>query len=340
MDKIGQALVSVAEVKFYDPTTDYELGSAVALTDSGINSEMQNAEVRGGFMNQLLFDIKHTRSFSVNFTSATFKPIYLSFQTGTNIVVGAKNVYMFNDCVTATDGSVTLSKTPVGPVNVQLPNGTIIDIANPGSATFSVGSGINGECICAYAYNNAQVSNISINSDTQPKTVKAVMHVRAQEQDGTIGTYEIVIPRLKFTGTIDFSFTADGVSSTNISGTALSYTDNGACGQQKYADWTFIPDTASIVDPIAIAAVPGKIALVTNDTITPSIYAIRGGTYSNELLTSKLAFVSSNTEIASVNATTGLITAVSVGSANISVTYDAAGLNLGTTIAVTVTAGT
>ena len=125
MDKIGQALVSVAEVKFFDPTTDYELGSAFALTDSGISSEMQNAEVRGGFMNQLLFDIKHTRSFSVNFTSATFKPIYLAFQTGTEIAVGAKNVYVFNDCITATNGVATLSKTPVGPVNVILPNGTI-----------------------------------------------------------------------------------------------------------------------------------------------------------------------------------------------------------------------
>lgn len=337
MDKIGQALVSVAEVKFYDPTTDYELGSAFALTDSGISSEMQNAEVRGGFMNQLLFDIKHTRSFSVNFTSATFKPVYLSFQTGTDIVVGAKNVYVFNDCVTATNGAVTLSKTPVGPVNVILPNGTITDIAKPGSSSINVGAGVNGECICSYAYNNAQVSNITINADTQPKTVKAVMHVRAQEQDGTIGTYEIVIPRLKFTGTIDFSFTADGVSSTNISGTALSYTDTSSCGQQKYAEWTFIPDTASIVEPVAIASVPSKIALVVGGTITPSIYAIRGGVYSNELLTDKLAFASSDSSVASVNATTGVITAAQTGSTTISVTYDSTGLNLGTTIAVTVT---
>lgn len=336
MDKIGQALVSVAEVKFFDPITDYELGSAFALTDSGISSDMQSAEVRGGFMNQLLFDIKHTRSFSINFTSATFKPVYLAFQTGTDIAVGAKNVYIFDDCVTATNGVVTLSRQPVGPVNVQLPNGTIIDIATPDGETINVGAGINGECICSYAYNNAQVSNISINADTQPKTVKAVMHVRAQEQDGTIGTYEIVIPRLKFTGTIDFSFTADGVSSTNISGTALSYTDAGACGQQKYADWTFIPDTASVVAPVAIASVPGKISIAVDGTITPTIYAIRGGLYSNELLTTGLEFASDAAGVATVNATTGLITGVTTGSANITVTYDADGLNLGTTIAVTV----
>ena len=336
MDKIGQALVSVAEVKFFDPITDYELGSAFALTDSGISSDMQSAEVRGGFMNQLLFDIKHTRSFSINFTSATFKPIYLAFQTGTNIVVGAKDVYVFNDCVTATDGALTLSKTPVGPVNIILPDGTIVDIAKPDSASITLGSDIDGECICSYAYNNAQVSNIAINADTQPKTVKAVMHVRAQEQDGTIGTYEIVIPRLKFTGTIDFSFTADGVSSTNISGTALSYTDAGSCGQQKYADWTFIPDTATIVEPIAIASVPSKISLVVGQTMTPAIYAIRGGLYSNELLTDKLTFTSSSTGVASVGETTGLISAIEAGNTNITVTYDAEGLNLGTTIAVTV----
>ena len=336
MDKIGQALVSVAEVKFYDPKTDYELGSAFALTDSGINSEMQNAEVRGGFMNQLLFDIKHTRSFSVNFTSATFKPIYLAFQTGTDIAVGAKNVYVFDDCITATNGVAVLSKTPVGPVNVILPNGTILDLPKPDGTTIDVGAGVNGECICSYAYSNAQVSNIAINADTQPRTVKAVMHVRAQEQDGTIGTYEIVIPRLKFTGTIDFSFTADGVSSTNISGTALSYTDAGSCGQQKYADWIFIPDTAGIVAPIAIASVPSKISLAVGGKVTPSIYAIRGGLYSNELLTEDLGFASSTTGVATVDATTGEITAVAAGSTNITVTYDAAGLNLGTTIAVTV----
>lgn len=335
MDKIGQALVSVAEVKFYDPITDYELGSAFALTDSGISSDMQSAEVRGGFMNQLLFDIKHTRSFSINFTSATFKPVYLAFQTGTDIVVGAKKVYIFDDCVTATNGELTLSRVPAGPVNVQLPDGTIIDVAKPESATINIGSAVNGECICSYAYTNAQVSNIAINADTQPKTVKAVMHVRAQEQDGTIGTYEIVIPRLKFTGTIDFSFTADGVSSTNISGTALSYTDTGSCGQQKYADWTFIPDTASIVEPVAIASVPSKISLAVDGKITPTIYAIRGGLYSNELLTDKLEFASDSAMV-TVDATTGAITGVSAGTANITVTYDADDLNLGTTIAVTV----
>lgn len=338
MDKIGQALVSVAEVKFYDPITDYELGSAFALTDSGISSDMQSAEVRGGFMNQLLFDIKHTRGFSINFTSATFKPVYLSFQTGTDIVVGAKNVYMFDDCKTATNGHLTLSRVPVGPVNVQLPNGQIIDIPTPDSAEIDLGnSDINGECICSYAYSNTQVSNISINADTQPMTVKAVMHVRAQEQDGTIGTYEVVIPRLKFTGTIDFSFTADGVSSTNISGTALSYSDAAACGQQKYADWTYIPDTASIVAPIAIASVPSKISIAEDGTITPAIYAIRGGLYSNELLTDRLSFASAASGTASVDTQTGLITGVSEGTTTINVTYDADGLNLGTTITVTVT---
>ena len=336
MDKIGQALVSVAEVKFFDPITDYELGSAFALTDSGISSDMQSAEVRGGFMNQLLFDIKHTRSFSINFTSATFKPVYLAFQTGTNIVVGAKDVYVFNDCVTATDGALTLSKTPVGPVNIILPDGTIVDVAKPDSANITLGADIDGECICSYAYSNARVSNIAINADTQPKTVKAVMHVRAQEQNGTIGTYEIVIPRLKFTGTIDFSFTADGVSSTNISGTALSYADAGSCGQQKYADWTFIPDTITITDPIAIASVPSKISLTVGQTMTPAIYGIRGGLYSNELLTDKLTFTSSATGVASVGETTGLISAIEAGNTNITVTYDAEGLNLGTTIAVTV----
>ena len=338
MDKIGQALVSVAEVKFFDPVTDYELGSAFALTDSGITSEMQNAEVRGGFMNQLLFDIKHTRSFSINFTSATFKPVYLAFQTGTNIAVGAKDVYIFNDCVTATNGAATLSKTPVGPVNVQLPNGSMLDLAKPGSSSINVGAGVNGECICSYAYNNAQVSNIAINADTQPKTVKAVMHVRAQEQDGTIGTYEIVIPRLKFTGTINFSFTADGVSSTNISGTALSYTDSNSCGQQKYADWTFIPDTASIVEPIAIAAIPSKISLAVGAKLTPTIVALRGGLYSNEILSDDLAFASAENTIATVGATSGEITGAGAGTTTIAVTYDADGLNLGTTITVTVTA--
>ena len=96
-NNIGRLFISTADVKFLDPTTKKEVGQAIALTESAFNSEIQEILVRGGYLNPILFDVKHSRELTVSMVSATFKPEFLAFQTGTSIQTILKEVYVFNN---------------------------------------------------------------------------------------------------------------------------------------------------------------------------------------------------------------------------------------------------
>ena len=109
----GQALVSVADVAFFDASTNAYLGEGLALTNSSLVQEVQSMEQRGGYLNALLFNIKHSKNVSVEIESATFKMEYLAFQTGTSIVSGLTNVYKFSECVSFTNGVGSFVDTPV-----------------------------------------------------------------------------------------------------------------------------------------------------------------------------------------------------------------------------------
>lgn len=339
-NNIGRLFISTADVKFLDPTTKKEVGQAIALTESAFNSEIQEILVRGGYLNPILFDVKHSRELTVSMVSATFKPEFLAFQTGTSIQTVLKEIYIFNECQTATNGAITLNQIPVsGMVHIELPNGTTTDVAfTPSSKDINVGAGVNGQCLCSYFFGRANTENIVVDTTKEPMTVTAIMNIHYKEQDGTQGKYQITVPYLKFNGAIDFSFTADGVSTTNLGGRALQYV--GECGQSRYADLSCIPDEETAVIPQAIKAIPDKVALAVAGTSTANILAVMPELYANVNLTNggTLTFASDTVGIATVGATTGLITGVSAGDAIITATYTpAVGITFTDDIAVTVT---
>lgn len=338
---IGRVFISTADVKFLDTVTNKEIGQAKALTESAFNSEIQEILVRGGYLNPILFDVKHSRELTASMVSATFKPEYFAFQTGTTIQTALKEIYIFDECQTAVNGAITLNEQPVsGMVHVELPNGTVTDVAfTGGSKVINVGVGVNGQCLCSYYYNRANTETIIVDTTKEPMTVKAIMNVHYREQDGTQGIYQITIPYLKFNGTIEFSFTADGVATTNLGGRALQYV--GACGQARYADLSLIPETTTNVIPQAIKAIPDKISLAVAGTATANILAIMPELYANVDLTNggTLTFATSAVGTATVGAETGLITGVSAGTAIITATYTpAVGITFTDDITVTVTA--
>ena len=339
MSSIGRIFVSVADVKILNEITKQEIGSAVGLTDSGFNSEIQSNLVKGGYLNALIDDIKHSRELSINLVSAVFKPEYLAMQTGTLIETALKNVYKFDECKTAVNGDITLDEIPTqGYVHVVKPDGTAIDVTpTPSSKDIKVGVGVNGQCLCSYFYGLNNAESITIDTRQEPMTVSIMMNVHYRDTDGTTGIYQITVPRLKFNGTIDFSFTADGVSTTSLGGMALQYI--GACGKSMYAEFIEIPDVKTNIIPDAIVAVPKAVSLAVGDTFVANIVAVMPAMYSNVILTNggTLTFSSGTPAKATVGAGTGLITGVQAGSAVITATYTpVVGKTFTTTIDVTV----
>ncbi len=318
----GLALVSVADVIFFNPTTGDYMGEGLALTNSTLTQEVQSIEQRGGYLNALLFDIKHSKNVTVELESATFKMEYLAFQTGTPILTGMSGVYKFDECVSFTKGVGSVAETPVGNVFVRMPNGMVKKFV-PTEKNVDIGlPEFTGSLQVVYQYNE-NVDQITIDTKTQPLTVKAVMRVHVLSQDGVEGFIEITIPRLKFNGSITLNMTSDAVSTFSLAGTAQEYADE--CGESYYADVKYIASTEEAITPVEdIVASPNVLtfSLAGVKTATANIIGLRTSPYANVTLdNSKLTFKSSNNSNVSVTKE-GLITGLQEGTETITVSYE------------------
>ena len=318
----GLALVSVADVIFFNPTTGDYMGEGLALTNSTLTQEVQSIEQRGGYLNALLFDIKHSKNVTVELESATFKMEYLAFQTGTPILTGMSGVYKFDECVSFTKGVGSVAEIPVGNVFVRMPNGMVKKFV-PTEKNVDIGlPEFTGSLQVVYQYNE-NVDQITIDTKTQPLTVKAVMRVHVLSQDGVEGFIEITIPRLKFNGSITLNMTSDAVSTFSLAGTAQEYADE--CGESYYADVKYIASTEETITPVEdIVASPNVLtfSLTGVKTATANIIGLRTSPYANVTLdNSKLTFKSSNNSNVSVTKE-GLITGLQEGTETITVSYE------------------
>ena len=318
----GLALVSVADVIFFNPTTGDYMGEGLALTNSTLTQEVQSIEQRGGYLNALLFDIKHSKNVTVELESATFKMEYLAFQTGIPIFTGMSGVYKFDECVSFTKGIGSVAETPVGNVFVRMPNGMVKKFV-PTEKNVDIGlPEFTGSLQVVYQYNE-KVDQTTIDTKTQPFTVKAVMRVHVLSQDGVEGFIEITIPRLKFNGSITLNMTSDAVSTFSLAGTAQEYADE--CGESYYADVKYIASTEEAITPVEdIVASPNVLtfSLAGVKTATANIIGLRTSPYANVTLdNSKLTFKSSNNSNVSVTKE-GLITGLQEGTETITVSYE------------------
>ena len=247
---------------------------------------------------------------------------YLAFQTGTPLVEAMAGVYEFSECVTFVNGAGKTAKTPVGDVYIRLENG-LVKRVTPAGSNIDIGMPeYNGTLTVTYPYNR-NVTDLTIDTKTQPLTVKAVMKIHAFTQDGEEACLEITIPRLKFDGAINLSLTADGLSTMPMNGTALEYVTS--CGEALYADVKFYPvaeDTSVAVTDIVASPNVYTLSLAGAKTAMANIIGIRPSPYSNVILdNSKVTFKSADQEKVTVTEA-GLITALQQGDTQITVNYE------------------
>lgn len=322
----GLALVSVADVMFFDPTTDNYIGEGLALTNSTITQEVQSIEQRGGYLNALLFDIKHSKNITVELESATFKMEYLGFQTGTLSSMLSSNldgIYKFNECVAFTNGVGSTADTPLGNVFVKLPNGGVKTVT-PTGKNIDIGMPeYTGNLPVVYMYNE-YTTRLAIDTKSQPMVVKAVMKVHVINQDGVTGYLQITIPRLKFNGSITLTMTSDAVSTFNLGGTATEYAET--CGEDGYyALVDYIQDSEEAVTPVSdIVASPNVVTLSLAGVkeATAHIIGVRTTPLPNITIdNSKVTFESAAEETAKVSEA-GVITGVATGTTQITASYE------------------
>lgn len=315
-------VVSVADVALFDPADNNKLiGVAKAATDTSITSSIDSNEIRAGKGNKKVFEYKHSRTVDLAMTSAAFEHRFLALQTGNAITSGAEDIWNFGESVALDAGGAgTLAASAVGGIAYTIDdNGTVYSCvpAGVGSDGVTFASFASKTIQVYYQKSAGNVEKIKITSAGIPKVVRAVLSADIADNTGIIGKLQIEIPRLQLSGEIEISMTPDGVSSTNLGGTALATVDAGS-SEEIYAELK-IMRSGVVVSYSALAASPSQINVNMPATQTLNVYGLRGSLYAPVLLdNADLTFLSGTPAICTVSAA-GIVTGVGAGIAYITV---------------------
>lgn len=295
--------------------------------NTSIEVSMQEQNVNAGKGNQLIYSYKYGRELSVNLEAANWDIRFIAMQTGSQITEGLDDVYKLAECVQITKGIGVLKSTPIGDVAVELSNGLIITVTPEATSIDLTKYGIDNEAVKATYMYNRIAKSIVIDSETSPFVYELVLSAdKHNNRLGKVGTVQVVIPSYQPSGNFTMSFTPDGVSSTTIEGKALAV-EGEKCsdGSAVYAYVKEFDETAKAMTVTEIAATPGTISLSSSDesnkTATISVIGLKGALYSPiQLDNADCKFVSDTPATATVD-TEGIVTAVSAGSAKVTISY-------------------
>jgi hypothetical protein len=338
-------LTSVADVYAYD-SNDNILFTGKTLLDSSIEVSLGSSPVRGGVGNKLQYIYYHTGEMTFTLTDTQWNLQMLGETVGSEYELGN---YYAEETVTVSGGSGTVTGTPLAFTGTTIygwatdTSGVTRRVTFTGS-TFTT-EGADGEyCVRYYKANLSEGQQITISANMIPSVVKLVMETQLNSADVTtnkIGIVQIIAPTVILSGGFSISMTADGIANTPLTGTALAYegTSTDACETDEYyAKIVEIIDNTNWYDNIYDLSISGgDFSMESGNTQTLVVYAISNAGTSFKAPNSGLTFSSSASPVATVGANTGIVTAVSSGSATISV-YVTSASTVDTSAVVTVTA--
>jgi hypothetical protein len=244
---------------------------------------------------------------------------YIAANAGVGIFQGLKEVFVVGECVTLTNGTGTLAQTPVANVFVEKADGTITEV-KPQGTMITVGKE-NDNVRVTYQY-STNVKNVTIDAESTPYVGKLVMTAdKHNNMKGKVGEVQIEIPSFQLSGAFDISLEASGNATTKLEGDALAVEGDSCTDGTVYAYITEIGGTSETVDVTDIAVTPSVMTLAAGEKKTITVVGIRGGLYSNVAIdVMECKVTSDKTSVATV--TNGTITAVTTGTAYITVEYN------------------
>lgn len=352
---MGRILGGSMNWDFFDPTDMSLVLKLTSATDSGLNSEVQNAEVRGGQEHKKYANYYFGGSLKASATSCLFNLSYFEQKFGVESTMGAK-IETEEQVTIAVADTITVTGTPIAPPAKTDVTGTYrlststVDAEE--AITFTgqnaTVSGLTvGTVVCVkYWVTDLTAKNIIVPTNMIPKILYAVG--KANEFDAgeegqintsssKVGVFQVVMPRAQFDPNGDIAMTSSGTANVPLSFEALANKGTGCNAQEYYAIWSETTVGAEAFDTCTgIGVIDGDIDLEVGGTETIYVVAeynnvsgISG--VSNDLLT----FTSLTPATCTVGAHTGIVTAVASGTSiiQISVTSKPA---LSTTAVVTV----
>jgi hypothetical protein len=209
----------VADVTFYDLTTNKPLVFLDTLKVTSIENKADSSYARGGKGNPKLLGWDFNREATMKVSDALMTLKSISLMTGNGIVDGVKNLFkreLLQTVVGATDKSkVTLSKTPVGgSIVVLASDGTEVDFEISGFDVSMDDTDVEVGALVEVFYQFATTSTaqtITISSDKFPSYVKVVGDtVIRNASTGADEAFQMILWKAKILPNFTLTFQADG----------------------------------------------------------------------------------------------------------------------------------
>ncbi len=332
---MSKFLVSIADVRAYDLTTQDQLFQAKALVDSAVEVTLANTPVRAGRGNSLKYLYWHTAEMKISVVDAQWNLDFIALNTG-KLITSSSNLYS-EESVTLVAGVATVTGTPLAipgatPIYgwVTMPNGDVKKVTFTGQVASAI-PGATTEKVCVRYWNNdSSARQIVIPANIVPKQMRLEMDIQVADNTSTsniVGKVELIVPTAIASGAFTLNLKPDAVSTTplNLTALATSVTVDGCNNDDVYAYLVEQINGAVWYQGLsAIAVADGDFTLdsspVTTKTLTvwgvPSNSNYAPFIISNSLLD----FTSSDPTKASAGLNTGLITGVAAGDTIIHVT--------------------
>jgi hypothetical protein len=347
-------LTSVANAYMYDDSTGALLAVGKTLLDSSVETTLGKTDVRAGRGNQLQYIYYHTSEMNITINDAQWNLDYLSMSIGSDITSGTVNIFE-EETITLVAKAGSVTNTPLAVSGaviygwVTLPDGSVEKVTFAGkNFTASTAAATDTVCVRYYALDTAARS-ITVNSNMIPSIVHLVLEAQLNSSDSTtnqIGYVQIDVPKASLTGAFTIKMTADGVASTPLAARALANVDTttGACTSEPYyATIKEIITGGSWWDNvIGIAFEGGDFNLAQGATATSRIWAIPSTGLPFRAPTSTgssgyMTFASGTTAVATIVATSGIVTGVTGGTSTLHATVSGnTGLDAYAIVTVTV----
>lgn len=328
-------VTSVADAYGFDENDNLVLVGKT-LSDSSVEVALASSEVRGGRGNAKQFEYFHTANMTITLTDVQWNLGFIANAAGKGIGTGS-NIYQTETVTLGAGATGTVDGTPLAIQGAILygwltfQDGTFEKVTFTGqNFTSSVGSEDDVVCVMYYELDSA-AEYVEIDSNIVPSilrlVLKAQLNSNAAGATSVIGEVQTIIYKAQLTGSFTIAMTADGVSTTPITATALADdTINSGCeGESVYAKIIQIETAANWYDDvIALGIIGGDFGLTTGVDKLLDVRAIRSdGSYAAfKPPVSDLTFASDTEADATVSAV-GLVEWVQAGSATIKVSITA-----------------
>ena len=331
-------LAGVGTIQLFNPSTGDLIVTSKTLTESGLSFTVTAEDVRGGVSNKILGKYFHDSGMTLKMTDSLFSLQYLALNVGGTIAVGG-DVMTDEQVTTTVANQITVSETPkdfssLGTIGWY----SIAGADNWNKITFTgkvanVTSLPIGTTVCVkYMKEDATMEQFTVSSTFIPSQCRALLtlplfkagtdNTTSYTSSSKVGEVQVEIPNFILDGAQELSLTSSGVSTTALSGSALTTFDgtegcNGDGYYGKLKQIVFNKDEFGDVQNIVIA--DSAIDLAATETQTLQVYAVYGAGVAPKLIdNSKLTFASDTTATATVS-TDGVVTAVAEGKAVITV---------------------